>query len=203
VRTGFPKAAKGQVIGLLGGSFDPPHLGHVHLTQEALKRFGLSHLWWLVTPGNPLKSHGPAALERRMEAARAMIRHPRVLVTDLETRLGTRYTAQTLDHLQSRYPGIRFVWLMGADNLAQIHRWRDWQDIFARMPVGVIARPGQGMAARLSPAARRFADARLPQEAAHLLGRSAAPAWCMVDVPLVGLSSSLIRARGDWPQPKT
>lgn len=202
MRTGFPKATNGQVIGLLGGSFDPPHQGHVHLTREALKRFGLSHVWWLVTPGNPLKEHGPAALERRMAVARAMMQHPRVTVTDIETRLGTRYTAQTLARLQVLYPGIRFVWLMGADNMAQIHRWRDWQDIFQRMPVGIIARPGQGMAARLSPAARRYADFLLREDASQVLGTSVAPAWCMVDVPLIGLSSSQIRARGDWPAAK-
>lgn len=119
---GFPNARPGMCIGLLGGSFDPPHAGHVHITREALKRFGLDAVWWLVSPGNPLKTRGPAPLDRRMAAARAIMRHPRVEVTDIEARLGTRYTAETLAALFARYPGVRFVWLMGADNLASFHR---------------------------------------------------------------------------------
>jgi len=198
MRHALPFASSGQVIGLLGGSFDPPHPGHVHLTLEALKRFGLTHVWWLVSPGNPLKPQGPAALEKRLGAARAMMAHPRVLVTDIESRLGTRYTADTLPALQALYPATRFVWLMGADNLATIHRWDRWHSIFDRMSVGVIARPGQGLKARLSPAARQFAQARLAGSRAHLLALGDPPRWCMVDVPMVDISSSQIRARGDW-----
>nr|WP_255599294.1 nicotinate-nucleotide adenylyltransferase [Hasllibacter sp. MH4015] len=198
MRHTLPLALPGQVIGLFGGSFDPPHRGHVHVSREALKRFGLDRVWWLVSPGNPLKSRGPVALPRRMEAARALVRHPRVEVTDIEARLGTRYTAQTIARLQALYPGVHFVWLMGADNLAQFHHWQDWDQIMQRVPVGVLARPGQRISARTSVAAQRFRGAKLPAAAAHLLGRMEAPAWCFLNVPMLDVSSSAIRARGDW-----
>ncbi|MEL6680794.1 MAG: nicotinate-nucleotide adenylyltransferase, partial [Pseudomonadota bacterium] len=143
---GFPIARAGMRIGLLGGSFDPPHGGHVHITRFALKRFHLDRVWWMVSPGNPLKAEGPAALDRRMAASARIMRHPRVVITDVERRLGTRYTAETLAALQQRYPGVRFVWLMGADNLAGFHRWDRWPDIMRSVPVGVLARPGEQIA---------------------------------------------------------
>ena len=194
----FPVAKPGQVIGLLGGSFDPPHGGHVHISKAALKRFGLDRLWWLVSPGNPLKHNGPAPLADRMQAARAMMDHPRVTVTDIEAHLGTRYTAQTLMALRRRYPGVRFVWIMGADNLAQFHRWQDWRWIMETVPIGVLARPGDRLAARLSKAAKVYAHARIPGRAAHLVGRVDAPAWVFVNLPMSDLSSTAIRKRGEW-----
>lgn len=197
-QAGWPIARPGMTVGLLGGSFDPPHRGHAHLTREALKRFGLDRVWWLVTPGNPLKAHGPAPLAQRLAAARAMMDHPRVVITDLERALGTRYTAETLERLQSAYPGVRFVWLMGADNLADFHRWDRWQSIMAHVPVGVIARPVQRIAARTSPAAARFERYRLRgREAARLAGATP-PRWCFVNVPLDASSSTEIRAKGGW-----
>ena len=195
---GDPYARAGQAIGLLGGSFDPPHLGHVHITRAALTRFGLDQVWWLVSPGNPLKARGPAPLARRLDAARALMRHPRVTVTDIEARLGTNITAETLLRLTALYPGVRFTWLMGADNLAQIHRWNHWRTIFETVPVGVLARPGDQISARVSPAARIYARYRLKAGDSQLLGRMKAPAWCFVNVPMVDLSSSEIRARGGW-----
>lgn len=190
---GWPVARKGMVIGLLGGSFDPAHGGHVHITREALKRFGLDRVWWLVSPGNPLKARGPKPLADRMAHARRVMQHPRVTVTDLEARLGTRYTAQTLRALMRRYPGVRFVWLMGADNLVQFHLWDDWRWIMRNVPVGVLARPESGVQARLGRAARSFRAARVgPRN----LGR--APSWAFADLPMVDLSSSEIRARGEW-----
>lgn len=197
-RAGLPVAQPGQAIGLLGGSFDPAHAGHAHITREALKRFGLDRVWWLVSPGNPLKPEGPAPLAQRMAAARALMRHPRVTVSDIEARLGTRYTAETLGALRARYPGVRFVWLMGADNLAQFHLWERWQEIAESVPVGVIARPGSRASARMAKAAGRYWRWRLPQEASRLLPRMAPPAWCFVNVPMSGLSSSAIRAGGGW-----
>ena len=115
MKSSYPYARSGQTIGLLGGSFDPAHAGHAHITREALKRFGVDRVWWMVSPGNPLKDRGPAPIEQRMERARSVMDHPRVEVTDIERQLGTRYTAQTLQALQARYRGVRFVWLMGAD----------------------------------------------------------------------------------------
>ena len=188
----------GQTIGLFGGSFDPAHQGHVHITREALKRFGLDRVWWMVSPGNPLKAHGPAPLDQRMARARDVMQHPRVLITDIEAQLGTRYTAETLRALKKRWPGRRFVWLMGADNLAQFHLWKDWRWIMEHVPVGVLARPGDRLSARTSPAAKLYAPYRIPGRASHLLGRATAPAWCFTNVPMIAQSSSAIRARGGW-----
>ncbi|MEL6521508.1 MAG: nicotinate-nucleotide adenylyltransferase [Pseudomonadota bacterium] len=193
-----PYAAPNQAIGLLGGSFDPPHLGHVHITREALKRFGLDRVWWLVSPGNPLKERGPAPMKQRLGAASALMQHPRVRITDIEARLGTRVTAETLARLALLYPAVRFVWLMGADNLAQFHRWDRWQSIVEQVPIGVIARPGERLSARMSKAAERYAAYRLPARQSQLLSRAAAPAWCFVNVPMVKMSSTAIRAAGGW-----
>ncbi|MGR3758393.1 MAG: nicotinate-nucleotide adenylyltransferase [Tranquillimonas sp.] len=197
-QTGWPQARPGQAVGLLGGSFDPAHDGHVHITREALKRFALDRVWWLVSPGNPLKRNGPAPLDRRIRAARARMDHPKVSVTDLETQLGTRYTARTLTALRSAYPGVRLVWLMGADNLAEFHLWDNWRQIMETVPVGVIARAGQPPSARLAPAARAYARARLPAAQASLLARRDPPAWCFVNVPMRADSSTAIRAGGRW-----
>lgn len=194
----IPHATPGQIIGLLGGSFDPPHGGHVHITHEALKRFGLDRVWWLVSPGNPLKKNGPAKLARRMAAARRLMDHPRVEISDFEARAGTKYTAETIAALQVAYPGVRFVWLMGADNLAQLHRWKDWQEIALRVPIGVLARPGERVEGRTAKAARVFRQSRLHPRASHLLGQCEAPAWCFVNMPMQDVSSTRIRASGGW-----
>lgn len=198
MKQGFPIATRGQSIGLLGGSFDPAHAGHAHITREALRRFGLDQVWWLVSPGNPLKTRGPAPMAQRIARARRVMPDPKVVVTGLEAGLGTRYTAQTLARLKALYPGVRFVWLMGADNLAQFHRWEDWRSILAAVPVGVLARPGHRMVARQAPAAQIFARARLRAAQARLLACADLPAWCFVQMPMSDLSSSAIRAGGDW-----
>ncbi|MDA7967037.1 nicotinate-nucleotide adenylyltransferase [Ruegeria sp.] len=197
-RYALPYARPGQVVGLFGGSFDPPHQGHVHVTLEAMKAFGLDRVWWLVSPGNPLKSRGPAPLAQRMAAAEAVMQHPNVEVTQIEALTGTRATADTLAALQKLYPQVRFVWLMGADNLAQFHKWKNWRQIMESVPVGVVARPGDRISARMSPAARAYAPYRIDGQARHLLGRATAPAWCFVNVPMVDVSSTEIRLRGDW-----
>ncbi|MEM7720487.1 MAG: nicotinate-nucleotide adenylyltransferase [Pseudomonadota bacterium] len=198
MRQGFPPAKPGMRIGLLGGSFDPAHEGHAHITREALKRFGLDEVWWLVSPGNPLKARGPAPLDARLTHARTVMRHPRVWITDLEARLGTRYTYATLTQLRARYPGVRFVWLMGADNLASFHRWDQWRDIMGTVPIAVMARPGQRISARLSPAAQVFRRYKLRSREAMRLSRMTAPAWVFVNVPMNDQSSTSIRARGEW-----
>jgi len=194
MRWDIPYAAPGQTVGLLGGSFDPAHAGHAHVTREALKRFGLDAVWWLVSPGNPLKARGPAPLEARIAEAQAVIDHPRVTVTGIEARLGTRYTAETLEQLHRLYPRVRFTWLMGADNLAQFHKWDRWQDIMGLVPVGVFARPGQRLSARMSKAAERFSRARLPAGAARFLPYAEPPAWCFINIPMRDESSTAIRA---------
>jgi len=194
-----PVASAGQRIGLLGGSFDPPHAGHVHITRRALREMALDRVWWLVTPGNPLKPKGPAELARRLAACRATIRHPRVTVTDVEARLNVRYTADTLERLAALYPAVRFVWLMGADNMAGFHRWDRWRSIMATVPVGVLARPGEQLPAGLSPAARAFADARLPARCAGALASLPAPRWTLLPGPMSPASSTAIRRSGRWP----
>ena len=170
----------------------------MHITKEALKRFGLDQVWWLVTPGNPLKSKGPAPLAQRMKAAKALMHHPRVQVTDIEARIGTRYTAQTLRKLAQLYPKTRFIWLMGADNLTSFHRWDHWEWIIANFPVGVLARPNQRISARTSVAANRFRDHRLAASHAALLSSYQTPVWSLVNMPMMDLSSTAIRASGNW-----
>lgn len=191
---GKPWAAPGQVIGLLGGSFDPPHSGHVHLTKEALKRLGLDQVWWLVSPGNPIKPNPPAPLSQRLQTARVLMQHPRVRITALEARFGTRATVDTLAELQRIYPKVRFVWLMGADNLAEFHLWERWQRIMEQVPVAVFARPGQRMPALTSRAARQFSRFRVPQQQAHRLGRCPPPAWAYLDMPMRRISSTAMRS---------
>jgi len=198
VRYSLPPSRHGQVIGLLGGSFDPPHAGHVHISVEALRRFGLDRVWWLVSPGNPLKTQGPAPLARRMAACRALVRHPRIAVTDFEAQAGTRFTAETLNALRAARPGVHFVWLMGADNLAQFNRWQAWRDIMHAVPLGILARPGQRISARMSKAARIYRSYRIKGRRSQELAYAAPPAWCFVNVPMTALSSTKIRERGDW-----
>lgn len=198
MRHNLPFAMRGQKIGLLGGSFDPGHSGHLHITKQALRRFGLDQVWWLVSPGNPLKKHGPAPIAERMARAKALIVDPRVRVSDLEMRLQTRFTAETLDQLLPLYPGVHFVWLMGADNLVQFHRWERWRDIAERLPLGVLGRPGQMVHAGLSRSARHYAPARLRMRDAKALPTMKAPAWCLIAGPMVKMSSSEIRKKGDW-----
>ncbi|WP_456391246.1 nicotinate-nucleotide adenylyltransferase [Profundibacter sp.] len=198
MRLGLPYAAKGQRIGLLGGSFDPPHRGHVHISKAALKRFNLDQVWWLVSPGNPLKPDAPAAMGKRLAACLAISDHPRIKVTDFEAQVGTRYTAQTLEAVFKRRQGARFVWLMGADNLAQFHRWQRWEWIMENVPVGVIARPGDRTSARMSKAAKRYEGFRLRGDQSGILADAVPPAWCFINVPMVDVSSTEIRARGGW-----
>lgn len=193
-----PNALPGQRIGLLGGSFDPPHAGHLHISRWALRAGRLDRLWWLVSPGNPLKANGPADLDRRLAACSALVRDPRITVSGLERHLPDAYTANTLRHLGRRNPGVRFIWVMGADNLAGFHRWQDWRWIIETHPILVLARPGQQIAAGLSRAARAYAGLRRPPSAAPVLGRDGGPGWCLLTGPMSEHSSSEIRGRGEW-----
>ncbi len=140
--------------GILGGSFNPAHGGHRRISLQAIEALGLEELWWLVSPGNPLKEAAGdmAPLAVRLASANAMARRSRIVPTAIEARLGTRYTADTLARLVRLYPNRRFIWLMGADNLAQFHRWRDWRKIARTVPIAVIARPGYDAAAHKAPA---------------------------------------------------
>jgi nicotinate-nucleotide adenylyltransferase len=150
--------ADGLTIGLLGGSFDPPHSGHLYVSLTALRTLKLDYVWWLVSPGNPLKK-APTPLPQRLAAARKLARHPRIIVSDIERPLGTRYTIDTVAALQRRFPKIRFVWLMGSDNLATFHLWRNWEEIALRLPLAVVQRPGSILAKNNAAPVRRFGRA--------------------------------------------
>lgn len=182
-------------IGILGGSFNPAHEGHRAISLAALQRLGLDEVWWLVSPQNPLKPvAGMAPFAERFAGAAAVARHPRIRVSDLEPKLGTSYTADTIAKLVRRFPHHAFVWLMGADNLAQIDRWKDWQQIFHAVPVAVFARPSYSLKALAAKAARRFARARLPEAAARSLATAEPPAWVFLHGPLSPVSATAIRA---------
>ena len=190
----LPSSAPGQAIGLLGGSFNPAHEGHLNISRHAIKRLGLDQVWWLVSPGNPLKSHDDlASVDTRMNDARELIQNRRIQVTDFERHLPTPYTASTLEFLTSRLDLVNFVWLMGADNLAQIHLWKNWETIFNLTPIAVIDRPGFGMKARASLAAQKYSPAYVDQADASGLAAMVAPAWTFLNVPLSSASSSRIR----------
>lgn len=183
----------GMRVGLFGGSFDPPHAGHAHVAETALKRFGLHKVWWIVSPQNPLKPHAPGDLAERMEAATRWAKGPSMVVTDIEARLGARHTAELIAALETAHPRVRFVWLMGSDNLAHFHRWARWREIAARTPIGVIARPGRSLAARLSPAAKALQRWRVPESRARALAVMAPPAWTYLTGPLYTEASSALR----------
>jgi nicotinate-nucleotide adenylyltransferase len=181
-------------IGLLGGSFNPAHAGHLHISREALRRLGLDEVWWVVSPQNPLKGHDDmAALERRLAGARAAADDPRLRVEAPEVALGTRYTVDTVAALRRCYPMARFVWLMGADILPQLPRWKNWQRLFRQVPIAVFDRPGDRFRALAGPAARRFADARLFTDLQRLPALPP-PAWCFIRCPLDTHSATAIRA---------
>lgn len=195
----LPRHAPGLRIGLFGGSFNPPHAGHRLVTLIALRRLKLDRIWWIVTPGNPLKdARGLPPLPARMAAARRLMPEPRVDVTGFEAQIGTRYTLHTLRYVTRRCPGVRFVWIMGADNLRQFHRWQGWREIARLMPIAVIDRPGATLKSTASRAAQALAHWRVAD--GSLLSRSharraGAPRWTFVHGPRSTLSSSALRGR--------
>lgn len=199
VRAPHPLAA-GQRIGLLGGSFNPPHHGHIYASELALRQLKLDFIWWLVSPQNPLKpARGMARFETRFRAAKQFARDPHIIVSDVEAQFGTQFTIDTLRLLRRRFPGIRFVWLMGSDNLIQLPRWSRWESIFAAVPLAVIARPGTATAARSCLAARRFAFALRPPSARFASFRP--PAWTFLDGRRDPASATSIRASKPYPDP--
>jgi nicotinate-nucleotide adenylyltransferase len=190
----LPPFAAGLRIGLFGGSFNPAHDGHRQASLTALRRLRLDAVWWLVTPGNPLKDNdGLPALRARLRHAACVARHPRIRVTGVEARFGTRFTADTLAALTRRCPGVRFVWIMGSDNLAGFHRWQRWRDILAAMPVAVIDRPGSTHRAIRARAAAAFARARIDETDAPLLAGMRPPAWVFIHGRRSHLSSTALR----------
>ncbi|MGF1622179.1 MAG: nicotinate-nucleotide adenylyltransferase [Rhodomicrobiaceae bacterium] len=189
-----PPAFSGMRIGLLGGSFNPAHDGHRHISVTALKRLALNRVWWLVTPGNPLKRFDELAdLWERMAQGRKISAHPRIEVTDFEAGLSSPYSFDTLRFLKRRFPRVQFVWIIGGDNLAQFHRWRDWRRIFRTVPILVADRPDFRQAALASTAARHFAGAQLPESCAIRLPAMTPPAWTYLSLPLCDISSTQLR----------
>lgn len=182
-------------VGLLGGSFNPAHEGHAHVAETSRRRLGLDRVIWLVSPQNPLKGVGETApLAERMASARRQAVGPSMIVSDAESRIGSRYTLDIVRVLKARHPGVRFVWIMGGDNLRQFHRWRGWLQILRTLPVAVVARPGGLARGRFGPTARRFAGSRVPSREALLLPEMAPPAWTYLRGPLHPASSTALRA---------
>ena len=196
----IPVYTDGMRIGLLGGSFNPPHLAHRAISLIAIKRLKLDRVWWLVTPGNPLKDNGHLhQLQERAAAARQTAADPRIDVTCLESVIGTRYTADTITYLRRRASSVRFVWIMGADNLAQLHRWQKWQRIATQVPIAVIDRPPQSFRALTAPAAQALARYRMPENEASRLADRRPPAWVFLTGLKLNLSSTGLRnPDGSW-----
>lgn len=191
----LPRAGLGQRIALFGGSFNPPHRGHRHVALSALTRLEVDAVWWIVTPGNPLKSGSELApLARRIALCEALADHPRMVVTAFEAGTGIRYSADAVRYVRRRYPTVRFVWLMGADNLATFHRWQQWRDILRQVPVAVVDRPGASRRAIASPAARAFARVRIREAQAGALADMQPPAWVFLHAPLDPTSSTYLRS---------
>ncbi len=188
------KLRPGSRVGLLGGTFDPAHEGHLHLSREALKRLALDQVWWLVSPGNPLKKiNALPPAEERVAAAERVASHPRIQVSNIEEQLGTRYTVDTLAALQRAAPAVRFVWLMGADNMAQLPQWKSWETIMESVPVAVFDRPGYSLKALNGVAARKFARARLPEERASVVVDTEPPAWVFLPIARHAATATAIR----------
>lgn len=194
-RVAFPGTSSGLRIGLQGGSFNPPHAAHRQLSLLALKRLQLDRVWWLVTPGNPLKDTSELpSLDARISAAQKVAAHPAIHVTGIEAALNTRYTVDTIAALRRRFPSVRFVWLMGADNLAQLHRWRDWERIASLVPMAVIDRPSDSFRALASPAAQALSKYRHNESLAARLADLAPPAWMYLHGMKSPLSSTELRS---------
>ncbi|OLP48611.1 nicotinate-nucleotide adenylyltransferase [Allorhizobium taibaishanense] len=190
----MPHTERGMVVGLFGGSFNPPHQGHVLVAEIALRRLGLDQLWWMVTPGNPLKSRSQLApLAERLALCEAMAEDPRLKVTAFEVGLGNSYTAHTLEYVKRLNPHVHFIWIMGADNLRSFHHWQNWQKIAMTFPIAVIDRPGATLAYLSSKMAQRFDFARVDESDAGVLWRRQAPAWTFIHGPRSTLSSTALR----------
>lgn len=195
LRLGFT-LTRGMRVGLYGGSFNPVHAGHAHVAETARKRLRLDRVIWLVSPQNPLKSSKEtASLAQRMAGVRKVARGRAMIVSDAETAIGSTYTIDTLRVLKARFPGVKFVWIMGADSLASFHRWRGWTQIMGGAPVAVVSRPWISLRSRFSPAAQRFSHARRPASQGPILAGTQPPRWVFLTGPLNFLSSTAMRAR--------
>ena len=191
----MPHVEPGMTVGLFGGSFNPPHAGHALVAEIAMRRLRLDQLWWIVTPGNPLKSGRELKpLSERIAQSERLTQDPRIKVTAFETGFNVRYTADTVALVLAHNPGVRFIWIMGADNLRDFHRWQRWRQIVTMMPIAVIDRPGATLAYLSSTMALSYPHARVDEDDAALLARYRPPVWTFIHGPRSSLSSSAIRA---------
>ena len=189
----LPPTSTRARIGLFGGSFDPPHSGHLHVAETAMKRLDLDQVWWFPTPGNPLKE-APSDYEARLGAVRVLTGNNRAFeVSDIEKRAHLRYTIDLVRLLKKHCPHAKLTWIMGGDSLMTFHFWKDWQALAQTLPIAVIARPGFERAARVSPFAKAFRHRRLPDKASHILPLQKAPHWVYIPAPLNPISSTALR----------
>jgi nicotinate-nucleotide adenylyltransferase len=195
---------RGRKVGILGGSFNPAHDGHLHISREALDRLKLDAVWWMISPQNPLKSEaGMAPFEERLNSAREITRdHPQIVPVTIEQQINTRYTSETLRILCEALPDTKFVWLMGADNLLQIHKWENWRSIFETLPIAVMDRPPAGQSETPCPASEQFAKMKMPENRAPDLAETRPPCWTILHIPLHPLSATEIRARREMESEK-
>jgi nicotinate-nucleotide adenylyltransferase len=192
----MPHVERGMVVGLFGGSFNPPHEGHLLVADTAIRRLGLDQLWWMVTPGNPLKSlSNLAPLSERLKASEKLNSNPLVRVTAFEQGLGNSYTAKTLAYIKARHPDVHFVWVMGADNLKSFHKWQNWKTIARTFPIAVVDRPGATLSYLSSKMAKTFDFARVDEHEAQTLAFRKAPAWTFLHGPRSRMSSTEIREK--------
>lgn len=190
----MPPTSPGMKIGLFGGSFNPPHEAHRAASMLALKKLGLDRVWWLVTPGNPLKNNAKLPpLEKRIEAARKVAASPRIDVTGVEAELGTRYTFDTVTRLRQRRPGVDFVFIVGADNLAHLHRWERWRALLRKVALAVVDRPEFELSSLAAPAAVAFGQFRITENKARMIPRLRPPAWVFLRGLKSELSSTALR----------
>ncbi len=190
----LPYVERGMAVGLFGGSFNPPHAGHALASEIAIRRLGLQQLWWMVTPGNPLKdTRELKPLGERIAASEKLAEDPRIKVTAFEASHHVRFTADTIELVRTRCPGVNFVWIMGADGLRDFHRWERWREIARSIPIAVIDRPGSTLAFLSSVMAKTFDHARIDEADAPLLARMKPPAWTFIHGPRSSLSSTAIR----------
>jgi nicotinate-nucleotide adenylyltransferase len=188
-------ALPGMTIGLFGGTFDPPHKGHLHVAQAAKKRLGLNAVWWLVAPQNPHKANQAGIYKSRLKAVSDLAASPGMVSSNIEARLQVNRTISLITNLRQRYPYTHFVWIMGADNLRTFHKWARWRDVFKAIPIVILSRPQDPLKARLSPAARQMSKHRINPHRAHTLSTTNTPAWTYIPARHHTLSSTSLRTK--------
>lgn len=195
---GLPPVYSGMKIGLFGGSFDPPHKGHLHVSQWAFRQLSVDQVWWLVTTQNPMKNKVSASIEQRVQAAKEFVNDPRITITCLENHIGFQYTLFTLCYLKQKFVGLKFVWMMGSDNLQSFEHWHQRKQIIKQMPIAVFPRPGFAVSTVTNKAKRLLGTNRIKDDFATNLIYMDAPVWAILSVPHCHSSSSSIRNKGVW-----